>query len=144
MDLVLEMFWKLKKSVGYIHSITADDEFNARKFVDLCKNNGIKLYTDIAKDDHQTQGNKLGLGDRAARTIKLLLTRNVLSKNGKWFELLDDVLINYNNSVHSSLHTCVEERNNSTPNKVFENPILTDNIFVENLLHNGKINTNHF
>ena len=37
MDMILEMFWKLKKSVGKINSITADDEFSAEKFVNICK-----------------------------------------------------------------------------------------------------------
>ncbi len=38
-----------------------------------CEDNGIRLDTSVAKDDHISNRNKLGIMDRLARTLRKLI-----------------------------------------------------------------------
>lgn len=85
-----------------IMSLMGDDDFNKEKWKSACKRYGITLFTTISKLDHITHGDKLGILNRFVRTFKRLLLNHtsigVLTK-----ESMQDLLLNYNTSVHSQL-----------------------------------------
>ena len=88
-----------------INSVTGDDEFNKKAFLDLNKDEHIAVYTDIAKDDHVSKGHdKLGIVDRCMRTLKqrleILMEKR---KTDNWTALLPEVLTAYNEHPHDAL-----------------------------------------
>ena len=87
------------------------------------------MYNFISEDEHQTRGNKLGILDRAVRSIKMLLARYMTdTADGKWTVYLQDVIDWYNKRQHRSLFTLEEGVDGSTkskrkywsPNEVFQ------------------------
>ena len=88
-----------------INSVTGDDEFNKKAFLDLNKKEFILVYTDIAQDDHVSKGHdKLGIVDRCMRTLKVNLEALMEKrKTTNWTALLPEVIADYNDQPHSSL-----------------------------------------
>ena len=103
-------------------AVTADDQFDNQIFDRFNRTHGrganmkgrheqeparsIKMYNFISEDEHQTRGNKLGILDRAVRSIKMLLSRYMTeTANGKWTSYLQDVIDWYNKRQHRSLFT---------------------------------------
>ena len=102
---------------GPVNSVTGDDEFNKKAFLDFNKAENIQVYSDIAKDDHVSKGHdKLGIVDRCMRTIKQALDSEMES-NGttQWTALLPKVISDYNDQWHRSLQK-------QTPDEVYTAP----------------------
>eukprot|EP00877_Chromochloris_zofingiensis_P005043 jgi/Chrzof1/1453/Cz10g08150.t1 len=100
-----------------VNMVSADDEFAAKDFVDLNRALGIAVYTDVAKDDHQTgDSDRLGIVDRLVGTLKRQLQMRYIAENndGRWTELIGDIVHDYNNTKHSAL--------NMTPNQAWKQP----------------------
>ena len=49
-----------------------DNEFSSAKF---CEDNDIRLDTSVAKEEHISNGNKLGIIDRLVRTLRELIEK---------------------------------------------------------------------
>lgn len=116
MNEVLDKYEQFIKDVDVnVNSVSGDNFFNNDMFITFNEELGIQVFTDVAKDDHITkQGNKLGIIDRAVRTLKNMLNKYMLEEeNLKWTDYLDDVIDTYNNSQHRSLK-------NDTPNEVYD------------------------
>ncbi len=60
--------------------------------------NNVKIDTSITKDEHISQGNKLGIIDRWVRTLKEMIDRYriAVSKQTSFSTILDQVIITYN------------------------------------------------
>ena len=100
--------------MGNVNSISADDEFNTKKIKELLEARNINYHFDIAKNDHITKGDKLGIIDRFVRTFRAMLTKYIYSNdNANWINKIDKIAKNYNNTFHSSIK--------DSPNNVFEN-----------------------
>lgn len=98
---------------GKVSSLTGDDFFSANDFVNFNEPKGIKLYTDIAKEDHISKGDRLGVLDRAVRTIKGWLQKQMLlDDTTNWKQYLADIINMYNETPHSALK-------GKSPNEVF-------------------------
>jgi len=123
--------------------VTADDQFDNQIFHNFNRRHergvymqgrdeqeratSIKMYNFISEDEHQTRGNKLGILDRAVRSIKMLLASYIPeTADGKWTSYLQDVIDWYNRRQHRSLFTLEEsvdgstKRNYWSPNELFQ------------------------
>jgi hypothetical protein len=114
---VLDKYEHFVQDVGeLIHSVSGDNFFASKAFMKYNSNLYIKVYTDVAKSDHITQSsNKLGIVDRAVRTIKKIIQKIYLSKSRSfsWKNALRRAVTLYNNTEHSGVK-------GYTPNEVFD------------------------
>lgn len=99
-----------------VNSVQGDAFFNNKQFIEFNRELDITVWADSAKDDHITsRGDKLGIIDRATRTLKKMIRLN-MDETGmqNWTDWLQDVIITaYNDTPHSSLP------NNATPDEVW-------------------------
>ena len=115
-----------------ISGFEGDKGFDNRPMREWCEKRNIELYTDVAKDDHISQGDKLGIVDRFTRTIKKLISRYMIANDDpKWVEHIDDITRMYNDMPHSSLA-------NKTPNEVYQSEELQSKQYVDGLMGNVK------
>jgi len=103
--------------------IMADNgtEFTSRKFVQLCKDNNIKIdYVNINNHLIPHTGNRLGIVDRFIQTLrhKLDLYFDQHNRN-KYIDVLDQIVENINNTVNSGIK--------SIPNK-------PDDLMIEQIM----------
>ena len=114
-ESVVEKYKSFIGSIDSVNSVEGDDFFNNKTFKDLNDKHGIRIYTDVAKDDHLTShGNKLGIIDRATRTIKNYIQKYMLVHDTtKWVEALPELVDLYNTTTHSSL-------DDRTPNQAYD------------------------
>lgn len=118
--------------------LQGDDFFNAAAVVDFCADRDIVLKTDVADQDHLTPtgGNKLGIIDRFARTLRAMLKRHMLDEGtDNWVDALPDLLDGedegYNNLTHSSLKGL-------TPNMWYADDDLAERQHKTNRKHNDS------
>ena len=170
-DIIEEDLVPNKASPG---AVTADDQFDNQIFHRFNRTHGrgaymqgkdeqekgssIKMYNFISEDEHQTRGNKLGILDRAVRSIKMLLARYMTeTADGKWTLYLQDVIDWYNKRQHRSLFTLEEGVDGSTkskrkywsPNEVFQGEWHKrfylrkqheDGVYNDNLMRKSRFN----
>lgn len=102
-----------------IVSVSGDNEFNSKPFVDYNAAHGVTVATFTAKHVHNAErqgGNALGMVDSFVRTIKHMIRTYALSHdNPHWGSYLQDVVELYNDTAHSGLKML-------TPNWVFAHP----------------------
>jgi len=132
---VLEVYKAFLSEIKDVNSITGDNFFGAKAFVELNENKGIDIYTDVAKDDHFVKGsNKLGVIDRLTRTLKSIINRRMVADNDvKWTAWLDEVIDLYNDLPHRTLK-------NFTPNEVWSD----EYIQLQRQAHDEKENLKNY
>lgn len=135
MDDVLDAFEKFYNDAEYpINSVAGDDFFNHKDFREVVEALGAKLYTDVAKDDHITaQGDKLGIINRATRTIKRMINKEV-KKTGsmRWTRFLPGIIEEYNNASHASLK-------GDAPNEVYDDRDYMEAMHAAGRAHNRAV-----
>ena len=62
-----------KNKEGLINGLRGDNEISSATIRKFCKDNDIRLYTSVAKEEHISNGNKLGSIDRLVRTLRELI-----------------------------------------------------------------------
>jgi hypothetical protein len=88
-----------------------DGTFINKSFQEILEKNQIIHQPNILDNHHA-----LGLIDRFARTLKIILTRLFLQKKStNWINYLDEIIKNYNNNGHSAIDYIA-------PNEVFFEP----------------------
>ena len=116
--------------------LISDDEFNNKEFLNLNEKLNVRVDSHIAADEHFTSGNSLGIIDRFCRTIKSKILKYQLSSgNINFIDVLQDIIDNYNNSSHSSLH-------DKSPNDIFNSIKLQIDKKNENMIYNLEIKDN--
>jgi hypothetical protein len=116
--------------------LIGDDEFNNKAFNDLNNKLNILIDSQTAKDDHITEGNRLGLIDRFTKTYKNKVMKYQLSTgNINFIDVYKDLLENYNNSIHSSIE--------HTPNEAFKDKDIQIETRKEGLEHNKEVYNNN-
>jgi hypothetical protein len=113
LHLVTSRFWwnilvaykKIIYKVAQINSVEGDNQFWFKAFQEYNKENYIKIDTLIAKDEHISQGNKLGIIDRLVRTLKEMIDRYriAVSKQTSFPTILDKVIRTYNSQLHTTI-----------------------------------------
>ena len=110
-------------------------DFGSAAVKKFCSNNNIRLDTSVAKQEHISGGNKLGIIDRLVRTLRELIERYYDVVGNKMDSLKDvvaTIITTYNNDNHRTL-------NNKTPNQVFKD---NDNQIARHLndtVHNEQV-----
>ena len=86
-------------------SVSGDAFFDAAKFREYNAERFIAVHTCVAKNVHAMRhGSRLGLLDRAVRTIKLLMKKHITDTDDpRWTMHLDGIVQLYNDTPHSSL-----------------------------------------
>ncbi|KXZ46502.1 hypothetical protein GPECTOR_43g939 [Gonium pectorale] len=105
MSTVLGVYEQFMIDVGEpVNSVAGDAFFDNKAFRTFNETLMVAVYTDVAKDDHITaQGNKLGIVDRATRTLKRYIEKWMLEHDTtKWTSFLPKVLDLYNGTPHST------------------------------------------
>ena len=101
-NTILELLEKFYNDTGKkIHTITSDNgsEFLNRKVQKFFEDNNITHITGDSGDKF-----KLGKIERFNRTIKQRIENHFLATgNVIWYDVLDDILQNYNNTFHSAI-----------------------------------------
>jgi hypothetical protein len=114
---VLSKYEDFVQEVGQpVHQIQGDDFFSSKTFIEFNDKMFVPVITDIAKSDHITgNSNKLGIVDRAVRTIKKIMTKiyEMDPSSFKWKSALRRAITLYNNTEHSGLA-------GATPNEMFD------------------------
>jgi transposase InsO family protein len=107
---------EFKNEVGQINGLTGDNEFSSAAIRKFCEDNNIRLDTSVAKEEHISNGNKLGIIDRLVRTLRELIEKyyditGYRTDNIK--DVIASVIETYNNNSHRTLK-------NKTPNQVYK------------------------
>jgi len=105
-----------KDEVGLIRGLEGDNEFSSAPIRKFCEDNDIRLDTSVAKEEHISNGNKLGIIDRLVRTLRELIEKyyditGYRTDNIK--DVMKSIIDTYNNNSHRTL-------DNKTPNQVFK------------------------
>ena len=77
----LEIF---KNDVGTINGLEGDNEFSSAAIKKFCDDNNIRLDTSVAKEEHISNGNKLGIIDRLVRTLRELIENIMILQGIEW------------------------------------------------------------
>ena len=91
---------KIKKYTPTILMSDNDSTFINKSFHEIFLEKNQIIHQPNILDDHHA----LGLIDRFARTLKMILTRLFLqTKSTNWINYLDEIIKNYNNNGHSAI-----------------------------------------
>jgi hypothetical protein len=64
-----------KDEIGSIRGSEGDDEFSSAPIRTFCEDNEIRLDTSVAKEEHISNGKKIGIIDRLVRTLRELIEK---------------------------------------------------------------------
>ena len=126
---------QFKQEVGNINGLEGDNEFSSAAIKKFCEDNNIRLDTSVAKEEHISHGNKLGIIDRLVRTLRQLIESYYTitgHRKDNIKDVMSSVIDTYNDSSNRGLK-------NKTPNEVYENH---DNQLARHLtdmVHNQNI-----
>ena len=107
---------EFKNEVGQINGLTGDNEFSSAAIRKFCDDNNIRLDTSVAKEEHISNGNKLGIIDRLVRTLRELIEKYydiTGHRTDNIKDVMKSIIDTYNNNNHRTL-------DNKTPNQVFK------------------------
>ena len=106
---------EFKNDVGIINGLEGDHAFSSAPINLFCQDNDVRLDTNVSKEEHISNGNKLGIIDRLVRTLRELAEK-YYDITGHRTDNINDVIKSiidtYNNNSHRTLK-------NKTPNQVF-------------------------
>jgi hypothetical protein len=117
MTNIITVYNKFLQEVDYVKSFEGNGEFDNTVFNKLNEDKGIQVNTSVAKDNHFTPGNKLGIIDRLTRTLKENIRKYRASagtKLGNIQSMMDTVVKLYNDSPHRGI-------SGKTPNQMWDN-----------------------
>ena len=116
MTKIITAYNKFLQEVDYVNGVEGDGEFDNTSFKKLNEEKGIKVNTSVAKDNHFTAGNKLGIIDRLTRTLKENIRKYHSSAGfiGNLQSMIDKVVTLYNDSPHRGIQ-------GKTPNEMWDN-----------------------
>ena len=116
MTKIITAYNKFLQEVDYVNGVEGDGEFDNTAFKKLNEEKGIKVNTSVAKDNHFTTGNKLGIIDRLTRTLKENIRKYHSSAGfiGNLQSMIDKVVTLYNDSPHRGIQ-------GKTPNEMWDN-----------------------
>ncbi len=74
-EVSVKTIQEFKDEVGVIRVSEGDNEFSNAAINFFCDDNDIRLDTSVAKEEHISNGNKLGIIDRLVRTLRELIEK---------------------------------------------------------------------
>jgi len=106
LETIIKAYSNILESIQPPETIQGDNEFNKESFIKFCKETGTTKF--LFSDPNET--NKNMIVERFNRTITGLIQKVRLGlKRYDWYKYLDDLVENYNNTIHSTTqHTPIE------------------------------------
>lgn len=99
-DTLLDSIKKIFEKIGYPKNLNLDNQFNTKKITQFLTDKNINVYF-----NQPDEINKNAIVERFNRTLaKNLQKKRLKTKNYNWVSYLDEVINNYNNSVHSRIN----------------------------------------
>jgi hypothetical protein len=134
MTKIITAYNKFLQEVDYVKGVEGDGEFDNTTFKKLNEDKGILVNTSVAKDNHFTSGNKLGIIDRLTRTLKenIRKYRSSVGTLGNLQNMIDTVVNLYNDSPHRGIQ-------GKTPNEMWDNTKEQEKRNVIDTMNNDKI-----
>lgn len=120
---IIEAFKNFLNQDSNIEQLQCDlgSEFKSKEFKKICNDNNIKLILFDASKNKNT----LAIINRFHRTIRDKIDEYMTAYNTKKFiDVLDKLVDNYNNTVHSSTNMKPNEVNEKEENKIINNKII--------------------
>ncbi len=105
-----------KDEVGLIRGLEGDNEFSSAPIRKCCEDNDIRLDTSVAKEEHISNGYKLGIIDRLVRALRELIEK-YYDITGHRTDNITDVRKSITDTYNSNSHRTLD---NKTPNQVFK------------------------
>lgn len=141
---VLPAYKQFLESVPQVQSVSGDNFFSAKDFIAENTSRGIAVYTHVAYKDHYNRlGDRLGVIDRATRTIKSLITRYKKQHNrADWALALPRLVRMYNKTPHEALYWKMpgeRKKVRLTPDAVFEDWDTSWEMYKKARLHNNEV-----
>ena len=115
-EVSVKTIQEFKDEVGLIRGLEGDNEFSSAPIKKFCDDNDIRLDTSVAKEEHISNGNKLGIIDRLVRTLRELIEKYydiTGNRTDNIKDVMKSIIDTYNNNSHRTL-------DNKTPNQVFK------------------------
>jgi hypothetical protein len=115
-DVRVATLKEFKDEKGFTKGLEGDNEFSSAAIENLCADNNIRLDTSVAKEEHTSNGNKLGIIDRLVRTLRELIEKYfdiTGHRTDNIKDVMKTIIETYNNSSHRTL-------NNKSPNQVYK------------------------
>ena len=115
-------------------SVSGDHFFENREFKQVSSQQDIKVYTHVAEHNHAMRGgSRLGILDRAVRTLKMLIQKNMSeTNNARWVDFLGDIIDLYNGTPHKALE-------NRSPSQAYNDIPFLHSMFVRNRQYNHEL-----
>jgi len=115
-DVSVKTLQEFQAEVGFIKGLEGDNEFSSAAIKKFCEDNNIRLDTSVAKEEHISNGNKLGIIDRLVRTLRELIEK-YFDITGHRTDNIKDVMKAIIDTYNSSSHRTLKNR---SPNQVFK------------------------
>jgi len=134
-EVSVKTLQSFKNEVGLIHGLEGDNEFSSAAIKKFCVDNDIRLDTSVSKEEHISNGNKLGIIDRLVRTLRELIDKYfdiTGHRTDNIKEVVSSVIETYNNNSHRTLQ-------NKTPNQVYNDIENQTARHITDSLHNQQI-----
>ena len=126
---------KFQEEVGNINGIEGDNEFSSGPIKKFCDDNNIRLDTSVSKEEHISNGNKLGIIDRLVRTLRELIEKYfdiTGNKKDNIKDVMKSIIDTYNNNSHRTLK-------NKTPNQVYKDNDAQTARHLNDSVHNQQV-----
>jgi hypothetical protein len=121
--------------VGLIRGLEGDHEFSSSPIRKFCEDNDIRLDTSVVKEEHISNGNKLGIIDRLVRTLRELIEK-CYDITGHRTDNIKDVMKSIIDTYNSNGHRTL---NNKSPNQVFKDNDDQITRHIHDSLHNQQV-----
>jgi hypothetical protein len=115
-DVSVKTLQEFQAEVGFIKGLEGDNEFSSAAIKKFCEDNNIRLDTSVSKEEHISNGNKLGIIDRLVRTLRELIEK-YFDITGHRTDNIKDVIASVIATYNSSSHRTLKNR---SPNQVFK------------------------
>jgi len=126
---------EFKDEVGLIRRLEGDNESCSAPIKRFCEDNDIRLDTSVAKEEHISNGNKLGITDRLVRTLRQVIEKYHDITGHRTDNIKDGMksMINaYNNNNNRTL-------DNKTPNQVLKDNDDQRTRHINDSVHNQQV-----
>ena len=131
---ILECIKKINKEIGGINALIGDAEFGNKIITEYCNDNNIRLDASVAKTEHISNGDKLGIVDRLCRTLRELIERYydvTGNRTDNLKSVIKSAVDTYNDNDHRTIKT--------TPNKAWKDNNLQLAHHLKDMIHNEQV-----
>ncbi len=143
-DMLVAALDALLDRVGSVVGLQSDDEFDTKAVRAWADRHNVLLATGKAKDDHQDDGDRLGIVDAAVRTLKRRITNYQVAHDRLRVgaEALQSLVSGYNTTEHTALRVRdmgAKRATMRTPEEVWEDESAQAYLYSVGADHNDEL-----